>query len=370
MLPYELRREIIQYLDPFTLLSLLTTSKIWYLTLRQSAEAEKDWEKLCKIMGAKQKSAGKLSWHGTFIHLLHKHCAVCLGPAKEAVGQLFPCGYRYLTACPSCRSSPGPLHLESPLALAEKYGLILEDLKTLPRCFPRQRHESYKKYTLQDPWLEPYGFYQGLVFEGAVRQLKIHLANAEPELVAHCPFDKQLLIMALEHTQKQLHPVSIVLNRATATLRLASEANEDNYKQVIEHFQALKATLRLTSEKNEDTYKQVVDRFQALKSAMVRLRDRGVKKNVALETIILPLESIWDRMSCDDDLMDLTWLDDINLGETTCNKFLLSNAKNQSILKMTEETSQKVQERMEMYARFIAASSSTGDADSGMVLTE
>lgn len=110
-LPYEIRRQIISYIedDTYTILNLMLVSRVWYVTLRNGDQAELDFQRRCHNMGAKRKSSGRPTWHATWIDLLHKKCAYCYATTKFNIGNHLLYGFKYLMICESCFHARGPL---------------------------------------------------------------------------------------------------------------------------------------------------------------------------------------------------------------------------------------------------------------------
>lgn len=240
-LPYELRVQIISYVedDAYTLLNLLLVSKIWYLTLMQSEQAEKNWMRLCKIMGAKRKSKGRLSWHSTLVYLLHKHCIGCFAKARCPVGLLFVRGFKFLVICDECRITPGPWQLQSFRILAEKYSLNFEDMLEVPRCFTLNR-DYFERWTWEEDHCQG-ELDMGSTLDGPVRQLQAWSKMRHSSLVDGCPptIDKGALLQALEHSRERLDPPSSLLNRAIVQLKLAETPDEHLYGSVVDIFKKI-----------------------------------------------------------------------------------------------------------------------------------
>jgi len=316
-LPYEIRRNIILYLDPYSVLNMLLVSKSFYLTLRQSSQAEKDWERLCKATGAKRKSPGKMTWHANFLHLLHKHCVICLESTNEEVGQLLLYGFKNFVACKKCQSLHGPMHLDTPTKLALKYGLTLEHLQTIPRCSYRgSRKPVYRNHTLQDPWIARTD--QVYVLDAAVCQLKLHVTKMEPILLRDCPFDQELLSKALEHSEIPHDLNCVVLNRAVATLRLTPSPLETHYMTVISLYQA----------------------FQTILDS---LRDFEAQGGTEMSGSVPKLDSVWCSLA------NVNWIDALVLGKTTFDKYVEAvrqeKAKRDELLRRVREEQEAEYER-------------------------
>lgn len=290
-LPYELRREILQHLDAYSLLNMLLVSKIWYLTLMQSQQAERDWENLCRRMGAKKKSPGQLTWHANFMNLLHKRCVYCFEPSTQALGQSLLYGFRYLVVCDECEYFLGPFSVHTLPCLAEKHGLNLEDLQTVPITSSTRQKVKFVPRTLRDPWLSHKDL-SHCATDAAVCQLKLSLEKLQPMLLANCPSNRDLFQQACDHSAKHIYPVSVRLNRAIATLRLKPDRDDDDYFKVIGHYQAM------------------VEILYALRKAF---NDRRMR---LLETVTPSLDSVWSS------LLKKTWIDALALGDTTLEKYI------------------------------------------------
>lgn len=59
-LPSELKRIILSHFDddPYIILSLTLVSKTFLSSLGTHSDPDKDWERRCRLMGAKKKSPG------------------------------------------------------------------------------------------------------------------------------------------------------------------------------------------------------------------------------------------------------------------------------------------------------------------------
>jgi hypothetical protein len=247
-LPYELRLQIIGYVenDAYTLLNLLLVSKIWYLTLMQSEQAEKNWERLCRRMNTKRKAKGHPTWHSTFIYLLHKYCVVCLKQAKWPLGKLLVKGFRFIMVCHGCQWLPGPMHLQPFYKLAKRYGLNLEDMVKLPRLREIEGPGLLRHSELaESPAFRVLDWRATL--DEPVRQLQIWSEDRRSLVLQSCPstIDEATLSQALEYSRKHLGPSSCILNRAIVRLKSAEVPEEHLYASVVAIFERIREVLDL-----------------------------------------------------------------------------------------------------------------------------
>jgi hypothetical protein len=78
-LPSELKRIVLSHFDddPYIILCLTLVSKTFLSSLGTHSDPDKDWERRCRLMGAKKKSPGSKTWRETYLRIVTKKCGIC-----------------------------------------------------------------------------------------------------------------------------------------------------------------------------------------------------------------------------------------------------------------------------------------------------
>lgn len=147
-LPVELCLHIMTFIDesPLSLLSMTMVSKRWKALLTTGKQAEAEWKRRCRQLGAVRRATGCKTWRSTYLSKLRRHCLGCARPTTILYGRIWPDGPRWSRVCSVCHLDHPFLRMVTQRELMDRYNFTQDDFKGLPYKLASRKHYNIKEY--------------------------------------------------------------------------------------------------------------------------------------------------------------------------------------------------------------------------------